>query len=52
MSVWAVCVNPNRAFYERLGATFVREFPYDWDGCVTPGCVYGWTDTKALLKTS
>ncbi len=27
-------INPNRAFYERLGARYVSERPYDWDGVV------------------
>lgn len=52
MRVWAVCINPNRAFYERLGAVFVREFPFDWDGFATSGCVYGWADTMPLLVSS
>jgi GNAT superfamily N-acetyltransferase len=50
LRVWAVCVNPNGAFYQHLGAVFVREFPYDWDGYATSGCVYGWADTAALLE--
>ncbi|MBZ0299097.1 MAG: GNAT family N-acetyltransferase [Anaerolineae bacterium] len=41
-------VNPNRQFYERLGATFVSEYPYNWDGVVLPMSVYGWADTHAL----
>jgi ribosomal protein S18 acetylase RimI-like enzyme len=41
--------NPNRPFYERLGARFVSERPYDWDGVMFPMCLYGWPDTGALL---
>lgn len=49
MRVEALCINPNRVFYQRLGGVYVREYPYDWDGYVTPACAYGWADTAALL---
>ncbi len=42
-------VNPNRRFYERLGARYLSERDYDWDGVVLPMCVYGWADTRPLL---
>lgn len=48
MRVEVMCVNPNRAFYERLGAKYVSEHPYDWDGVIMPSCVYGWADTRGL----
>jgi ribosomal protein S18 acetylase RimI-like enzyme len=41
-------VNPNRRFYERLGACYLAEHDYDWDGVVLPMCVYGWADTRVL----
>jgi GNAT superfamily N-acetyltransferase len=41
--------NPNRPFYERLGARFVSERPHDWDGVTLPMCLYGWQDTSGLL---
>jgi ribosomal protein S18 acetylase RimI-like enzyme len=41
-------VNPNRGFYERLGAHYLAEHDFDWDGSVLPMCVYGWIDTQAL----
>jgi ribosomal protein S18 acetylase RimI-like enzyme len=49
-AVWAETLrcNPNRAFYERLGAQYLGERPYDWDGVVLPACRYGWTDTRLL----
>ena len=40
--------NPNRPFYERLGAQYLGERPYDWDGVVLPACRYGWIDTRPL----
>lgn len=43
-------VNPNRLFYERLGARYVSEYPFDWDDVVLPMCVYGWPDTRNLLN--
>jgi len=49
MRVEVLRVNPNRLFYERLGATFVTEQPYDWDGIILPMCIYGWADTHAFL---
>jgi ribosomal protein S18 acetylase RimI-like enzyme len=41
--------NPNRPFYERLGARFLSDRPYDWDGIILPMCRYGWNDTRPLL---
>ncbi len=48
MRVEVLRCNPNRAFYERLGARYVSERPHDWDGVVMPMCLYGWTDTHGL----
>lgn len=48
MQVEVLRCNPNRAFYERLGARYLGERPYDWDGVIMPMCRYGWTDTLAL----
>lgn len=48
MRVEVISVNPNRAFYERLGAKYVSEHPYDWDGVIMSMCVYGWADTRGL----
>lgn len=50
MRVEVISVNPNRAFYERLGAKYVSEHPYDWDGVTMPMCVYGWADTQGLRQ--
>jgi len=41
--------NPNRRFYERLGACYVTERDYDADGVMLAMCVYGWADTRPLL---
>ncbi len=48
MRVEVISVNPNRAFYERLGAKYVSEHPYDWDGVMMSMCVYGWADTRGF----
>ena len=49
MCVEVLRINPNRAFYERLGACYVSERAYDWDGVVLAMCRYGWTDLAPLL---
>lgn len=51
LRVWTLCVNPNRAFYERLGGVFVREFSPELDGFILSGCIYGWTDTRPLIDS-
>ena len=50
MDVEVLRCNPNRAFYERLGARHLDERPYDWDGVILPMCRYGWTDTGPLVN--
>lgn len=50
MRVEVLHVNPNRAFYERLGGVYLSEHPYDWDGVKLTMCVYGWTDTTVFLR--
>ena len=52
MTVEVLSVNPNRLFYERIGATYVSEAPYDWDGVPMSSCLYQWEDTHSLLKRS
>jgi ribosomal protein S18 acetylase RimI-like enzyme len=52
MSVEVLRENPNRLFYERIGATFVSESPYDWDGVPMSSCLYQWADTRSLLNSS
>jgi GNAT superfamily N-acetyltransferase len=47
--VRVLMANPNRAFYERLGAQYQREEPYDWNGVTLAMGVYRWPDTAALL---
>ncbi|HYI24670.1 MAG TPA: GNAT family N-acetyltransferase [Thermomicrobiales bacterium] len=48
MRVEVLRINPNRGFYERLGAHVLAEHDYDWDGIVLPMCVYGWANTQSL----
>ena len=50
MQVRTLMINPNRMFYERLGAHYLFEEPYDWDGETLSQAVYGWDDTALLLK--
>ncbi|MCA9330589.1 GNAT family N-acetyltransferase [Candidatus Saccharibacteria bacterium] len=50
MCVHVLEVNPNRAFYEHLGAQYVSQYAYDWDGFVSPMYVYGWPDISFLLS--
>jgi GNAT superfamily N-acetyltransferase len=40
--------NPNRAFYEHLGAVRVGSRPYDWEGYQTEEIVYGWDNLSSL----
>ncbi len=49
--VRVLTINPNLAFYERLGAVKLGVEPHDWDGYETEMSVYGWDDTgKMMLK--
>jgi ribosomal protein S18 acetylase RimI-like enzyme len=43
MLVKVLSVNPNVAFYERMGATRIGREPYDWEGFETEELVYAWT---------
>ncbi len=47
--VRVLLVNPHRPFYERLGAQYQREEPYDWNGVTLAMGVYRWPDTAVLL---
>jgi len=49
MLVRVLSVNPNRAFYERIGARFIREEPYDWNDVILAASVYGWPSTADLI---
>ena len=48
LRVEVLLVNPNRQFYERLGARYLSAYDVDWDGVVLPMGVYGWPDTTSL----
>ena len=48
--VRVLMVNPNRPFCERLGARYLRDEPYDWNGVPLAMAVYGWADTTALRR--
>jgi ribosomal protein S18 acetylase RimI-like enzyme len=50
MRVEVLYINPNRAFYERLGGAFLEEGVWDWDGVLLPKYVYGWADTGTLIS--
>jgi ribosomal protein S18 acetylase RimI-like enzyme len=52
MLVRVLSINPNRAFYERLGARFIREEPYDWNDVILAAAVYGWPSTAGLIGGS
>lgn len=41
--------NPNRPFYERLGAVELAKRPYNWDGYLTEEVIYGWKDITSLV---
>lgn len=49
MTVEVLRINPNRPFYERMGAVYQSDFPYDWDGVTLPMCIYAWADLPAFL---
>lgn len=49
LRVGVLSVNPNRHFYERLGAHYVRKHPYAWNGVLLTEVIYGWPDITALL---
>ncbi len=50
MLVGVLKLNPNTVFYERLGATFVGERPYSWDGFETVELLYGWGNLVAFIN--
>ncbi|MEO9168907.1 MAG: GNAT family N-acetyltransferase [Aestuariivirga sp.] len=41
---------PARAFYESLGAEFVRYGTYNWSGFDLPDCLYIWRDLAKIAK--
>jgi ribosomal protein S18 acetylase RimI-like enzyme len=51
MQVRVLSINPNRHFYERLGAQYVGEQPYDWNGVLLAEAIYGWPDITCLLTS-
>jgi GNAT superfamily N-acetyltransferase len=51
MLVRVVAENPNRAFYERMGAVRVGAQAYDWDGYATEEIMYGWDDLAAASRS-
>jgi ribosomal protein S18 acetylase RimI-like enzyme len=49
MTIGVLAENTNaRAFYEKLGARFVKTSTYDWDGHQLPDCIYMFEDLPAL----
>ncbi|WP_420628546.1 GNAT family N-acetyltransferase [Candidatus Leptofilum sp.] len=50
MLVGVLEINPNVAFYERLGAKYVEERPYNWDGFETTELLYGWANLEMLAN--
>ena len=50
LAVRVLAPNPNRAFYERLGAMQLAVQPYDWAGFSTHEVVYGWPDVANLCR--
>lgn len=40
--------NPNRGFYEHLGALQLGSRPYNWEGYETEEILYGWDDMNRL----
>lgn len=42
IGVRVISVNPNRSFYEQLGAVFLREAPYNWNGVILSQSIYHW----------
>jgi GNAT superfamily N-acetyltransferase len=48
--VGVLAENPNRVFYERLGAKQLASRPYDWSGYKTEVILYGWDDIENLRR--
>ena len=48
MAVRVLAPNPNRAFYEKLGARQITVQDYDWEGYMTEEVLYGWEDVSRL----
>jgi ribosomal protein S18 acetylase RimI-like enzyme len=50
LRVGVLSINPHRRFYERLGARFLHEQPYDWNGVVLQESFFGWADISILTS--
>ncbi|HQX11886.1 MAG TPA: GNAT family N-acetyltransferase [Thermoflexales bacterium] len=50
LAVRVLELNPNRAFYARLGAQELGLQPYDWAGFATREVIYGWPDISRLRR--
>jgi ribosomal protein S18 acetylase RimI-like enzyme len=50
LRVEVLAINPNRGFYEHLGARLIGEGTVDWDGIEFANCVYAWSDTRLLCE--
>lgn len=50
-SLWVrvLQVNPNRRFYEHLGALAISQEILDWDGVPMIACIYGWKNTSNIV---
>ena len=42
--------NPNRGFYEHLGAVLIGSRPYNWEGYMTEEMIYGWSNLNKLAS--
>jgi hypothetical protein len=42
--------NPNRTFYEKLGAQLINTHPHDWNGINLTMCVYKWHDIRSIVR--
>jgi GNAT superfamily N-acetyltransferase len=49
LTVRVLAENPNRSFYERLGAVALGELPYNWEGYQTRELWYGWEQLPGLV---
>jgi hypothetical protein len=51
MLIWVLRENaPSRAFYERMGGSFVRDEPREIEGVKITETGYGWTDLEPLAQ--
>lgn len=49
MCVHVLEINPNRNFYQHLGAKYITQYQFNWGNFETISYIYAWDDTSNLI---